>query len=81
MHNSLNHFQINTLVKSGSGSNGIYKKANYHGKKNRYESQKAIRKKQGGSPKRYDYDKFPYASTKQEGDSFNIEIIEQEQNI
>ena len=36
--------------------------------RNRYESQKEIRKLKGGPPKGYDYDEFPYASTKQGGE-------------
>ncbi len=43
--------------------------------KNRYGSQKAIRKLQGGPPKGYDYDEFPYASTKQGGAGAYVEPV------
>ena len=44
-------------------------------KKNRYESQKDIRKKQGGPKKDHDYDEFPYASTTQGGKGAHVEEV------
>ena len=49
-------------------------------RKNRYESQKEIRKKQGGPPKGYDYDEFPYASTKQGGKGAHVEPVPSVEN-
>ena len=49
-------------------------------KKNRYQSQKQIRKKQGGPPKGYDYDEYPYASTKQGGKGAHVEPVLSEEN-
>lgn len=43
--------------------------------KNRYESQKDIRKKQGGPKKDHDYDEFPYASTEQGGKGAHVEEV------
>ena len=44
-------------------------------KKNRYESQKEIRKVNGGPPTGYDYDEFPYASTIQGGAGAHVEPV------
>ncbi|WP_210429395.1 RHS repeat-associated core domain-containing protein [Paenibacillus dendritiformis] len=49
-------------------------------KKNRYEAQKQIRKEQGPPPKGYDYDEFPYASTKQGGAGSHVEPVPSAEN-
>ena len=49
-------------------------------RKNRYEAQKTIRKQQGGPPKGYDYDEFPYASTKQGGAGSHVEPVSSTEN-
>ena len=49
-------------------------------RKNRYLSQKEIRKQQGGPPKGFDYDEFPYASTKQGGTGAEIKIVSSAEN-
>ena len=48
--------------------------------KNRYESQKVMRKLRGGPPKGYDYDEFPYASTKQGGGGAHVELVPSVEN-
>jgi len=49
-------------------------------RKNRYQAQKEIRKKQGGPKKDHDYDEFPYASTEQGGLGSHIEEVSSEVN-
>ena len=49
-------------------------------KKNRYESQKEIRKKNGPPPTGFDYDEFPYASTKQGGKGAHVEPVPSSEN-
>ena len=49
-------------------------------RKNRYESQKNIRKAQGGPPKGFDYDEYPYASTKQGGKGAHVEPVPSAEN-
>ena len=49
-------------------------------RKNRYESQKAIRKAQGGPPSGFDYDEFPYASTRQGGSGAHVEPVPSAEN-
>ena len=49
-------------------------------RKNRYEAQKNIRKKQGPPPKGYDYDEYPYASTKQGGNGAYVEAVPSYEN-
>ena len=44
-------------------------------RKNRYNAQKEIRKKQGSPKEGYDYDEFPYASTEQGGTGSHIEEV------
>ncbi|WP_236335725.1 NucA/NucB deoxyribonuclease domain-containing protein [Paenibacillus auburnensis] len=48
--------------------------------KNRYEAQKQIRKEQGPPPQGYDYDEFPYASTKQGGAGAHVEPVLNNEN-
>ncbi|MBC2582897.1 hypothetical protein HGI79_22095 [Clostridium sp. DJ247] len=48
--------------------------------KNRYNSQKEIRKNQGPPPKGFDYDEFPYASTKQGGEGAHVEPVPSAEN-
>ncbi|WP_430003181.1 NucA/NucB deoxyribonuclease domain-containing protein [Metabacillus fastidiosus] len=48
--------------------------------KNRYEAQKQIRKEQGPPPKGYDYDQYPYASTKQGGSGAHVEPVFSDEN-
>lgn len=48
--------------------------------KNRYQAQKDIRKQQGSPPEGYDYDEFPYASTKQGGAGSHVEPVLSEEN-
>lgn len=61
-----------TRLKRGAG-----KKA---AKKNRYEAQKAIRKKQGGPKEGFDYDEYPYASTQQGGKGAKIKEVPSSEN-
>ena len=49
-------------------------------KKNRYQSQKEIRKQQGGPPDGYDYDEFPYASVEQGGAGAYVEPVPSAEN-
>ena len=49
-------------------------------RKNRYESQKKIRKENGPPPTGYDYDEFPYASTKQGGKGAHVEPVPSSEN-
>ncbi|MCP4404507.1 MAG: hypothetical protein GY801_45300 [bacterium] len=49
-------------------------------KKNRYQSQKDIRKRQGGPTDGYDYDEFPYASTEQGGAGAYVEPVPSAEN-
>jgi hypothetical protein len=48
--------------------------------RNRYLSQKDIRKSQGGPPRDYDYDEFPYASTEQGGTGAHVEPVLSKEN-
>lgn len=59
-------------LKKGSGTR--------EAQKNRYEAQKEIRKQQGAPPEGYDYDEFPYASTKQGGKGAHVEPVPSEEN-
>ena len=59
-------------LKRGNGTNAA--------KKNRYESQKAIRKKNGAPQKGHDYDEYPYASTEQGGRGAHIEEVPSAEN-
>ena len=49
-------------------------------KKNRYNAQKNARKMHGAPPKGYDYDEFPYASTKQGGLGAHVELVPSSEN-
>ena len=59
-------------LKKGSGTS--------EADKNRYNSQKEIRKLQGPPPKGFDYDEFPYASTKQGGAGAHVELVPSAEN-
>ena len=59
-------------LKKGSGTS--------EADKNRYNSQKEIRKLQGPPPKGFDYDEFPYASTKQGGVGAHVELVSSSEN-
>ena len=59
-------------LKKGSGTS--------EADKNRYNSQKEIRKLQGPPPKGFDYDEFPYASTKQGGAGAHVELVSSSEN-
>lgn len=72
LENAQNEGHSLTNLTRGSGTRAA--------KKNRYESQKAIRKQQGGPPKGFDYDEFPYASTKQGGAGAHVEPVPSAEN-
>ncbi|MFM9327212.1 NucA/NucB deoxyribonuclease domain-containing protein [Paenibacillus mesotrionivorans] len=48
--------------------------------RNRYHAQKEIRKLKGPPPDGFDYDEFPYASTKQGGAGAHVEPVQSEEN-
>ena len=48
--------------------------------RNRYNAQKEIRKQQGQPPEGFDYDEFPYASTKQGGSGAYVEPVPSAEN-
>lgn len=49
-------------------------------RRNRYESQKDIRRREGPPPTGHDYDEFPYASTRQGGAGAHVEPVRSEEN-
>ena len=61
-----------TKVKRGKGTKAA--------KKNRYESQKDIRKQKGGPKKGHDYDEYPYALPEQGGKGARIEEVPSGEN-
>ena len=72
LENAKNKGHSLTNLTRGSGTRAA--------QKNRYESQKAIRKQQGGPPTGFDYDEFPYASTKQGGAGAHVEPVPSAEN-
>lgn len=72
---------VEEAIKKGFSLKGLTRgNGRKDAKKNRYESQKAIRKKRGGPDKGFDYDEFPYASTKQGGKGAYIKQVPSEVN-
>ncbi len=72
---------LENAQKNGHSLKGLKRGAGKRAaKKNRYEAQKAIRKEQGGPPKGFDYDEFPYASTKQGGSGAHVETVPSAEN-
>ncbi|WP_080732440.1 polymorphic toxin-type HINT domain-containing protein [Porphyromonas gulae] len=76
-----NHVKlIEDAIKDGHPTKlrrGAGKKA---AKKNRYEAQKPIRKKQGNPKTGYDYDEYPYASTQQGGKGAKVKEVPSSEN-
>jgi RHS repeat-associated protein len=67
---------VENAVKKGHSLKGLKRgKGTKAASKNRYESQKDIRKKQGGPKKNHDYDEFPYASTEQGGKGAHVQEV------
>jgi len=67
---------LENAQKAGHSLEGLTRGAGRRAaEKNRYESQKQIRKDQGPPPKNHDYDEFPYASTEQGGKGAHIEPV------
>jgi len=77
-----NHTKMleNAVEKGHSLKNLKRGKGTKAARKNRYESQKAVRKKQGGPKKDHDYDEFPYASTEQGGKNAHVEEVLSDEN-
>jgi len=72
---------VENAVKKGHSLKGLKRgKGTKAAKKNRYHSQKAIRKKQGGPKKGHDYDEFPYASTEQGGAGAHVQEVPSDVN-
>lgn len=77
-----NHAKMLENAKNeGHSFNGLERNSGTReARKNRYESQKAIRKAQGGPPSGFDYDEFPYASTRQGGSGAHVEPVPSAEN-
>ncbi|CAA0156210.1 RHS repeat-associated core domain-containing protein [Tenacibaculum maritimum] len=67
---------VENAIKKGHSLKGLKRgKGTKAARKNRYQSQKEIRKKQGGPKKDHDYDEYPYASTEQGGSGAHVEEV------